>query len=201
MGIYYDDDAQDVEEISTMLQACTEDWNQKFTAEEHVILSINSDGDSVMGISNPIVTFSALGGELMNSLPDEPDAFKRVATLLVLMCAYPFIIGRVEDSDGVYQKVLHGPDLRVFSVRFAIDSLPVLFYPLDQENENGEWVRIDWKGFVSAEVETEFAAILLDIARSGIAQIVDRRFVYSQDQLARAIVNASVLLKSNYGAF
>lgn len=191
MGILFDDAARDEEEIKRIFEISLEVWNSKHTNQEGVLLAVNDEA---------IAAASHLGGEIIiKALPDPPDAFKRVAAMLVMMGVNPFIIGRVQNQNGLYVTVLQGDDLRDFAIRFAIDSLPLLFNPLDQQKSSGEWVEMKWPGFFSSELRDEFIKLIRSISKSDIIEWRARVITYNQVRLSRAVLSVSLTLKSVYG--
>jgi hypothetical protein len=121
MGILFDDEERDVSALHEITLACLEDWNIRFANVEGVLLSLNQPS---------VETASVVGGKMLDShFPAQPDAYKRVAALLLMMSLHPFIIGRKKDGDGQFNEVLHGHLLRFFGIITAVDSIGAFFYP------------------------------------------------------------------------
>ena len=128
-----------------------------------------------------------------------PDAFKRVAALLVTMSLYPFIIGRRENSKGLFVEVLQGDSLRYFGICSLIDALMPYFAPFQQQNNAMEWVQMDqWPGFAQEETRNELTYLLYCYSKSGILEFKDRELTYQALPLYQAILSTSLTLKCAY---
>lgn len=194
-GLLFNDAEEDVFEIHRIFQIGIEEWNSKWASQQGVVLAINESAVQVA---------SSLGGKIMfHTLPKPPDAFKRIAALLVMMALHPFIIGRAADKKGLYERVLQGDDLRPFAIQFVVDSLPMIFSLLDQSVEkNGAigWVNLNkWRGFPSREIEVEFIKLLYSISKSDVFVWEGTVIRYHQDRLGRGILAVSLTLKAIYG--
>ena len=195
-GILFDDPAEDVSEICRIFQVGIEVWNSKWAAKQGVVIGVNEGAVEVA---------SSLGGKIMfHSLPKPPDAFKRIAALLVMMALHPFIIGRATDKEkGLYVRVLQGDELRPFAIRFVVDSLPFIFSVLDQQvikDGNPVWFTLNkWQGFPCDEIRDEFIRLLYSISKSDVFMWEGPVIKYHQDRLGRGILAVSLTLKAVYG--
>ncbi len=193
MGILLEDEAADIDALTRIFDASIESWNSKYAGREGVLLGINKDG---------IEAASHLGGKILHDcFPDSPDSFKRVAASIVMMSINPFIIGRAGNDDGMYVTVLQGDELRSFAIRFVIDSLPLLFSPLDQVYDDGKIMPMNWPGFFSEDLRDEFIEYINTLSTSEIVEWKNRALVYNKTRLARTILAVSLTLKSLYGRF
>ena len=195
-GILFPDSGEDISEICRIFEIGIGEWNSKWAAKEGVVLGIRD---------NAVEVTSTLGGKILFvSLPKPPDAFKRVAAMLVMMALHPFITGRASDKEkGLYVRVLQGDDLRPFAIRFVVDSLPIIFSLLDQQVTIGEksiWLRLDkWRGFPNEEIRDELISLLYSISKSDVIMWEGSELRYHQDRLARGILAVSLTLKATYG--
>jgi hypothetical protein len=191
-GILFDNPEEDIFEIHRIIQNGIVAWNSAWATREGVVLGIKEGAVEVA---------SYIGGGIMfKSFPTPPDAFKRVAALLVTMALHPFITGRAGNKDGMYVNVLQGDDLRPFAIRFIVDSLPIIFRNLDQKDDKGEWITLNqWPGFGCVELRDEFIKLLLSISRSDVFEWKEGVITYNQPRLARGMLAVSLTLKAVYG--
>lgn len=86
-----------------------------------------------------------------------PGPFKRVAAFLVLGCVHPFLGFEQNGRPPSRRNALPNNDYeeRVWRVRFLLQILPRLFARL-RVRVNGQWVKVDWKGFPTPHFELEF---------------------------------------------
>jgi hypothetical protein len=191
MGILFDDHAKDVQAIHRILSACLTDWNDRFAQVEGVVLGLNEESVEVA---------SSVGGKILGEhfLP-QPDAYKRVAALLVMMCLHPFIIGRKRNADGMFVEVLQGELLRYFGIINAVDSIGALFDPLEQLNDQGQWVQMDkWPGFPSYDARADLIQLLYSYSGSGVLQLKELHVEYNTLLLYQTILSTSLILKQGY---
>ncbi|MGA2684078.1 MAG: hypothetical protein ABSF51_03400 [Verrucomicrobiota bacterium] len=194
-GILFSSFEEDCFEIHRVFEFGIEQWNSNWAGQQGVVIGVNKEAVEVA---------STLGGKIMyDSFPTSPDAFKRVAALLVMMALHPFVIGRAADPKGMYVRVLQGDDLRPFAIRFVVDSLPLIFGLLDQNvTKDGidTWVTLNkWKGFRSNDLRDEFIKLLYSISKSDVIVWEGPVLKYRQDRLSRGILAVSLTLKAAYG--
>jgi hypothetical protein len=193
MGIYFDNEAEDVKVIQEITAACVADWNDRFSSIEGVVLRLEEQSQSAT------VASTVSGKILDNYLPPNPDAYKRVAALLVTMSLHPFINGRRENAQGLFIEVLHGDWLRYFGIASLVDSLGAYFNPFEQQNDKGQWVQLDqWPGFAQADIRSELILLLYSYSKSNILEFENRQLAYHPLQVFQAILSVSLTLKAIY---
>jgi hypothetical protein len=195
MGILYENNVLDTDLIFTICEVHAEHWNRKYAEEYGILLGIHREAVEAISIAG--------GNMLERSFPKDdgtPSAFKRAATLLVMMCIHPFIVARQRDENGLFCKpVVVGDSLRDLAVRFMADTLPLVFSVLVTD-VNGEWVPLDnWKGFSSEDFETEFITFLKWLGNSDCVQHSLGNPVYNDERLTRIILGTSLILEASYG--
>jgi hypothetical protein len=195
VGIYYSDLEKDAAIIHQILTESLADWNRRFAEIEGVLLALKAPAaERISSLGNMVLTAN---------FPELPDAYKRVATLLVTMALHPFIIGRRKDGDGVYTEIIHGQVLRNYGIIMGVDSIGQFLYPFEQWNtaENG-WVQLNnWPGFPSEEAKNELANLISTYAHSGLVtfdKANEKMLLYDQRKLYQAVLSVSLIVKQRY---
>lgn len=189
-GIYLDVVEDDIQTIFGITKICLDDWNDRFSKEESVILSCNPE--------SPIIACTVGSKVLAAFAPEKADAYKRVATLLVTMSLSPFVVGEHSFCDANQQwftEKLQGDRLRVFGIAFLVDSLSAYFAPFEQQKTATEWVRMNkFPGF-RLETRNELIALLFSFSRSyGIGLTGG----FDTVALAQSTLGISLILKAIY---
>jgi hypothetical protein len=168
-----------------------EDWNCRFADVEGVFLQVK---EGAVGIA------SSIGGKIIaDHFPPAPDAYKRVATLLVVMSLHPFINGRRKNREGCFVEVLQGEQLRYFGLITLVDSIGTFFDSIEQQNDAGMWVRMNnWPGLPTGGIRDELIHLLYSYSKSDVVIFKDEEFQYDPLRLYQAILSASLIFKSVY---
>lgn len=197
MGLFSPDDEEDIKAIRTMMEVCCADWNQRFGESSQLVVGMAGEEEEELALRSVL----SLGGTILqNHFPgvEKSDAFKKIATFLVVSCIHPFLRARSATRGGLYDHVGSIPVLRDFQARFMVDSLWVLFYPFDQETEAHGPIALDrWSGFPSKELYREFLTALT--GADAVGYIVERKGLRHDPQaVAMHVLAVSLVLKALY---
>jgi hypothetical protein len=195
MGILFDDIKRDVYAVRLVLETAIEIWNKRYAQKAGFALAISPSKINII---------CANGGTILKRCfpnpPAAPSAFKRVGTLLVMMCLHPFLIVYGPDQHGEFSIPLKATDEIVnWAMQFLIDTLPLLFSLL-YVKRNGEQIPLtDWRGFCSEHFADEFRVFLMWLGNSDIFDHKPGTLLYKDERLARIILATSLILESAYG--
>ncbi|MGZ4974119.1 MAG: hypothetical protein ACXWJB_03420 [Limisphaerales bacterium] len=195
MGILYERQDDDAALIVRICEIAASDWNTKFSNEFGVFVLIKPEAAEAISLAG--------GNMLLRSFPKDPrtpSAFKRVATLLVMMCLHPFIVVRQRDENGEFKiPVVVAENLRDFAVQFIIDTLPLIFSVLMKQDDEGNWQPLDkWVGLPSEGFNDEFLLFLKWLGNSDCVVHSLGNPVYNDERLTRIILGTSLILEAAY---
>ncbi|MBI1840616.1 MAG: hypothetical protein HYR88_07150 [Verrucomicrobia bacterium] len=200
---YFIDDSKEADEqfIYDIFDACCADWNTRFSSMEGAVVSVNKEAvESICRQSDPLAT-----------LPDQPNAYKRIAALLVIMARHPCFVVRTRDSQtSLFDRVTHGEEAVFFGIRILLDGIGIIFRCFDQQvrirTTNGEedkWVRLDkWPGWTTSEYRNELVAVLSSYRKPAVlVQEPALHYEFDYLEVGGQIVVVSLLLRGAYGKY
>jgi hypothetical protein len=167
-----------------MIFACVEDWNRRFSRRDGLVLAVHEEA---------VVCAHQVGAKLLREYFSPTNGFIRVAACLVALRTNRFLLIDAT-TQGATMVTEH------FQCLFLVDLIPVLFWPIEQMTEGGQWVPLhQWKGFLFEETRGEFAEYLYEIGRGAVRMALQGRSEYRLAELGTATLAVSLILKEAYG--
>lgn len=199
MGIFVEDGSEDAAFIYDVCSAGCIDWNSRYANKSGYFIQIKrSAADAI----------SHVGGQILKpedgrpcAFPASPNAFKRVAALLVSLSVHPLLVVLQRNGDdGVFSNLVYGDPVKPFAVEFIVDTLPIVFSALDVCLEDGTWVALDkWKGFPTPGFRSEFITKFLWQDNGELFRFDGGRSSYNWPRMEAEVLNLALTLEAVYG--